>query len=292
MATCGTFSSVATNAGGNATNFNAWAGGISTLLNSLTNWTKQSDGGAINFSTNTSYPVGTNSKIGYDIWALTDGNQGSYPIFMRLDYGSGAATNNPAIWVTLGTGWSAGSPGVISGTFLTAMQFTVTASASSYTSYICTNAGLMFSLWNSSGLSTYRLLLVLERTHTGAGAINGNGMLLASIVATAFQFQYLNVTGSSGTLYSNMGIATPPVGNGVSGSYTYGYLVRGWNPNETEPLWNLVGYVPGDFASGTPSSYSLTCFDNVSRSYEATAQLTSIAVGYGQATNSLLFLYQ
>lgn len=114
-------------------NFRLWGLEVNAGLAAV-GLTQTSDTGQINWSTVTRSAVGV--AAGYEIWQFTDSLQSTAPIVFKLEYGTGgAATTQPAAWITIGTG-SNGS-GTINN-ILTARQICTAASApiSATTNYI------------------------------------------------------------------------------------------------------------------------------------------------------------
>ncbi len=83
--------------------FRAWVQFIDDTLLVAGTWVNTADTGQMTIAS-AAAPVGANSKIGYRVYKMGDALQATAPCFMRLDYGSGSATNTPGIWITIGTG--------------------------------------------------------------------------------------------------------------------------------------------------------------------------------------------
>src|SRR5262245_52043536 len=83
--------------------FRAWPQWIHDKL-SAAGWVQTSDTGQIDLTTVVK-PAAVSTSQGYEIWRMADSLQATFPVFMKLEYGSGASSaNNPQIWITLGTG--------------------------------------------------------------------------------------------------------------------------------------------------------------------------------------------
>lgn len=80
--------------------FRLWGGGISASL-ATAGLVQTSDTGQINWSTVTT--VGTFTVAGYEVWRFNDSLQSTKPIYLKLEYGTGAATSNVGMWITCGT---------------------------------------------------------------------------------------------------------------------------------------------------------------------------------------------
>jgi hypothetical protein len=83
------------------TTFRAW---ITNLHNAIiaAGLVDPGDTGQLDLSTATR--PGTNTWAGYRIYRFNDTNQGAYPVFIRLEFGTGAAAGAPAIRFTIGQG--------------------------------------------------------------------------------------------------------------------------------------------------------------------------------------------
>jgi hypothetical protein len=49
-------------------------------------------------------PTAVNTAAGYQIWRFDDALQATRPIFVKLEYGVGAAVDRPSLWLTVGSG--------------------------------------------------------------------------------------------------------------------------------------------------------------------------------------------
>ncbi|SRR6266498_200685 len=195
--------------------FRAWAQFIHDTLISTGGWVDPGDTGQLTISGATK-PVAINTKVGYRMYRMADSLQGSFPVFMRLDYGSGTtgAGLEPGVWVTIGTG-SNGS-GTITG---------ITYDGGSVTQATFRPGGNATSACNSYGSAdTSRIQLLmfvraaaidmmafsLERTKDASGNDTGDGLLMFS-----------EQPGSIGQLNKcnyivRAGGSQPPVENGLS----------------------------------------------------------------------------
>jgi hypothetical protein len=107
--------------------------------------TQTADTGQVNWTTVT-YSSTANTSSGYEIYEFTDALQSTYPIYLKIEYGTGddpaAANGSPTIWLTVGQG-SNGS-GTLTGTLTTRTQIGCTntnqeinTTTISYPTYIC-----------------------------------------------------------------------------------------------------------------------------------------------------------
>lgn len=154
-----------------------------------------SDTGQIDWGTVTR--AGTNSNAGYEIWRFDDTQQSSAPIFMRMDYGTGANASGPRLQITVGTG-SNGS-GTITGTALTSARSVIGANSAqtsdtSRNSYVCVTEGFFGLNWKVGAGTGVEGWFFLNRTNT-AGTPDATGAfvlwitgLASSMTAQALRF--------------------------------------------------------------------------------------------------------
>ena len=97
----------------------------------LTGWVQTADTGQMNFATVTK-PGAANTMQGYIIVRMDDSLQASFPVYAKVEFGSGnGAANEPGVQITLGTG-SNGS-GSITGAFLTSYAVNNSSNATGQT---------------------------------------------------------------------------------------------------------------------------------------------------------------
>jgi hypothetical protein len=98
------------------------------------------DTGQINWAT-VARP-GVNTAAGFEVWKLTDSNFGAAPIYIKIEYGTGAAATTPQMWVTIGT--STNGSGTLSTTstrVIWTRQVAITSNVTLYPTYISSNEG-------------------------------------------------------------------------------------------------------------------------------------------------------
>ena len=225
-------------------------------------WVQSADTGQCSTST-LSVPGAVNTSMGYQIFQMADTLQSTAPVFLKLEYGSGAAVNNPSIWITLGTG-SDGAGG-LTGIKLTRTQIAAT-SATSTALNSCLSGDtnrLTLCLWFSS--LSYMVCVIIERTHAASGSDNSDGLLVLWAAGGLKWSQYLPFSGVIPATYANWNVTTPPTGSGALSPNMYFYPVRCWSPGETIPMFGVLGYVSGDAATG--GTYLVQCYDGTSRTY-------------------------
>jgi hypothetical protein len=159
--------------------FRAWATFIHDLIKTTGGWTNTSDTGQVDLTTVTA-PAAADTKKGYKIYAMADALQGASPLFMRLDFGSGAVTNQPGVWITIGTG-SNGS-GTITGVYFNGGATTsptventsnAATATNNYGSAATNRVAVMMGITNAA--AARMLTFTVERTKDSSGADTGQG---------------------------------------------------------------------------------------------------------------------
>lgn len=100
-----------TNAG-----FQAWYNEIITQLLAV-GLTQTTDTGQIGA---TAALPGTSTSAGFTIWKFNDTLQGTAPLFIKLEFGTGSAAGSPQVWLTIGTGTN--GAGTLTGTISARIQ--------------------------------------------------------------------------------------------------------------------------------------------------------------------------
>lgn len=145
--------------------------------------------------------TGTNTSAGYQVWRMNDALQATAPVFVRFDFGSGAAANTLGVWCYIGTG-SNGS-GTITGQlngFLTPQQVT---SASSLPSYGSGSTNRICAVHNyQTTTANCTIMWGIERSKDATGADTADGVIFNSMwgaAGTLQAHQYLPFTGTKRT---------------------------------------------------------------------------------------------
>src|SRR6266498_3171500 len=173
--------------------FRAWAQFIHDTLISTGGWVDPGDTGQLTISGATK-PVAINTKVGYRMYRMADSLQGSFPVFMRLDYGSGTIT---------GITYDGGS--VTQATFRPGGN--ATSACNSYGSADTSRIQLLMFV---RAAAIDMMAFSLERTKDASGNDTGDGLLMFS-----------EQPGSIGQLNKcnyivRAGGSQPPVENGLS----------------------------------------------------------------------------
>jgi len=246
-------------------------------------WVQTSDTGQCNTAT-LSTPGAIQTSVGYQIFRMADALQATAPVFMKVEFGSGAAVNNPSLWITIGTG--SDGAGNLTGIRMARSQLTSTASTISYACYMSGASGrLAIALWVVVNTS---MAIIVERTHDVAGADTGDGLTVNLLFGSTKTSQYLPSSGTIPTAYANWNVITPPSGNGALSPNVYFFPIRCWSPGETFPILGAIAYVAGDFAND--GTYLVQGFDGGNRTYIALGNRLTV-VGYGGTSNCIAMRY-
>lgn len=167
--------------------FRNWATHIhNTFANA--GWTQTADTGQINLSTVTK-PAASATEQGFEIWKMADALATSYPVYVRIGYGSGGNANNPAIWIEIGTG--SDGAGLITGRMWRSLdsgtaawvgcQFNSAVLAPTPKCY--GNGGTSWMgciMFGDQSSSNYLWAFSISRTKTEAGADSADGVVFFS----------------------------------------------------------------------------------------------------------------
>lgn len=207
--------------------FKNWGNGISSKLTTGGFWTKASDSGQVDWTTNPAHPV-AGDRVYYEIWKSTDSLQSTCPIFMKIIYGGSATANNPVVKLQFATG--SDGAGTLTGNSSTAADlYTSTAALSEVdVTHECDFAGgpgyFSCLLWRDALNGSVPQGFVIERALDSSGGYRdayftivllGSSITNASVVVfkpaggTVKSDQYATTiyyTGSSGAYGSNTAV--------------------------------------------------------------------------------------
>lgn len=172
--------------------FRSWGSAVSAAI-VASGLTVTADTGQINWTTVTR-PTAANTKAGYEIYRFNDTAQATYPIYLRIDYGSSAQASGqgPATWLTVGTG--SDGAGNITGTGL-GMPVTQSGNGSSTAStntammvgasYSATAGALTINAGMNYVSTVHAGLWLIMRSCDTAGTPNGNAIAIYRCSASA-----------------------------------------------------------------------------------------------------------
>jgi len=163
-------------------------------------WVQTGDTGQ---QSSASWPAisGTNTANGYQVWRMADALQGSYPVYMKVELGSGSVAGVIAFWITIGTGSS--GAGAITGTLLARTQFGNYSNLST-TAFPSFGSGstsrFNWALWLNLATSNSAFYFGVERSKDGTGADTNVGLIINSMGGTTspqqFWTQYIPFSGT------------------------------------------------------------------------------------------------
>jgi hypothetical protein len=155
--------------------FRAWCQFIHDTLITTDGWVDPGDTGQLSIAA-AAHPTLANTVVGYRIYRMNDTLQGSAPVFIRVDYGSGTAANTPQITVTIGTGTN--GAGTITGNVGNMVVTSFSSGTNASNSYASADAGRLQLLMFVRAGQPEMLCCSLERTKDATGADTGVGLLL------------------------------------------------------------------------------------------------------------------
>jgi len=245
--------------------FRAWGSVVDATFVTF-GWVRTSDTGQVNWSTVTG-PGVANTSCGYSIFRMADTLQGSYPVFIKIEYGSnGAGANCACIWITVGTGSDgAGNiTGALTGRYqLYDANAETTANMPSYFSG-STNR-YCFVLWPQNNQAYNYMLFSIERTKNASGAVTGDGLLFFIGYFAGCASQYIPFAGTAPPGYSawncNIPASVIPTTYGAYKNTVAVYPIRCWTPGESGPSSNIFMFQKPDITMSVTNTIQLTLFD-------------------------------
>lgn len=238
--------------------FRTWGSSISTSF-TASGLVQTSDTGQINW-TAVNKPTTTGTVAGYEVYRFNDSLQGTYPVYLKLEYGSAvlASGNSPNTWLSVGTG--SDGAGNLTGVFISRQQASIGAFATPVVSNTAQTGlfthtdgyFLAYQEGTASGSNYYTpLFFAIDRTRNQTtGATTGHGLLVMSAAsngATGLQSSMFHFNYELKTLISSVsGSFMPPGDSSAYGSYVF--PVYGTYP---EPLIQagFVGHMVGDITN-------------------------------------------
>lgn len=143
-------------------------------------WVQTADTGQINISTALATTAVSQNR-GYEIWRMADTLQATKPVFMKLEYGSGAAGNTPTIWLTVGTG-SNGS-GTITGIVFARQNYSGNLNATTAQFLFSGDTNRFTLSFNNQSNANQHLVIGIERMKDSALEDIGDGVLVVANAA-------------------------------------------------------------------------------------------------------------
>lgn len=274
----------------------SWAGQVEATFSSG-GWTQTADTGQ---TAANALPLQStaNAVSGYQIWKMADALAGTYPCFIKIEYGSGAGTSggNAGVWITIGTG--SDGAGNITGVLQTRLavhsgSVSVGGTSNPYWGSASTSRIAFFM---SCQNSTFPMLFSIERSKDAAGADTGDGFLAligdttGSAAAVWVLFRYLRPSGNTLGNSTVIGAFVPSGTTWADSGSVFGVCpLRYFNGQPSNPGLNWAVYFNGDTAAG--SSVSLSIY-GASHTYMPMGSTYLGTVIAGAATSTLMMLWE
>lgn len=185
--------------GSNSTDagFRLW---INEIHNSLIafGWLQTADTGQINFTTVTR-PVATSTYQGYAIYQMNDSLQSACPVFLRLDFGTGAGTDAPSVKTQICIGGTNGA-GTLTGN-ITPSGFTIPTNSAAIGAFSCRTAGTTSSFRMAFFTNTALCFgFVVERDVNTSGVEQSTGINCLSWATGTYASVFLEQAGGTGAV--------------------------------------------------------------------------------------------
>lgn len=207
--------------------FKNWGNGISSKLTTGGFWTKASDSGQVDWTSNPAHPV-AGDRVYYEVWKSADALSSTCPIYMKIIYGGSGTSNAPVVKLQFSTG-SDGAGGLTGNQTTAADLYNPTASLSEVdVTHECDFAGgvgyFTCLLWRDAVSGNVPQGFVIERAIDSSGGYRdayftvvmlGTGVSNAGLVVfkpaggTSKADQYATTiyfTGSTGAYGSNTAV--------------------------------------------------------------------------------------
>lgn len=262
--------------------FRTWGSSVSDLLtdNGLT---KTADTGQIDWST-VARPS-TSAYAGYEVYTLTtDTNHGSFPLYIKLEYGCGSATTRPALRMQTAT--ATNGAGTLSGQLST--QYVASSNAAGGTNlpyYVSAGDGyfILATSWTpgAAGAGFFNSILHIERLRDNTGAATDDGLYVfreGNLGSTTNQCnaQIVNPSGSAFSLPNNRIGAVMLSQSGAVDSDVYMATHHPVSRQILNPLLGNLFYYSSDITDD--SEFSVDMYSNATN-YKAIGQVRQASGG-------------
>jgi len=180
---------------GTSANLQAWVAAWDSILTSA-GWIQTADTGQTASGSFTGTASLTTAQ-GYQIWRMNDALQGTYPVFVKFEWGTGGATNYPMAWITIGTG-SNGS-GTITGIILARTAIGNGSTQGTACPIYASGTPSRLTIYNFYATATMNFMyLNIERSKDASQADTGLGILAHAFNGSSALFHgYFPFTGTS-----------------------------------------------------------------------------------------------
>lgn len=155
--------------------FRAWAQKLDSVIRTFLTDTAAT--GQVDLTTMTR--PATNTYAGYKVYRFADALQATYPIFLKIEYGTGTVAANGEVRISAGTAHD-GAGNLTGAQTTSTFRLLEIGSTSTYTYYASGGSGRLNLLWaaNNDGTQYTGQFLGMERTKDASGADDGTGVVL------------------------------------------------------------------------------------------------------------------
>lgn len=267
MATYITYSIMSAN---NDANFRIWGKAISDGLQAVGGIVKLSSGdssGQIDW-TSVTRPTVSDTVAGYEMYRFDDTFQSSYPVFIKIEYGTGTygvSSYHTGLWITVG--FAHDGAGTITGFKQTSGKLATTNNYAvpTYTNtrIVAASNRLACEIHSSPGSATNQpRSFSVERTHAADGSDTNYGVIFILYSSVNSTWNQHLITFAGGVIWSETssgGISclAPSTGHGSAGGITTLYPI--WCA--AGPYFSMshqwIGAFSGNVAYGVPFSVTL-----------------------------------
>jgi hypothetical protein len=279
--------------------FQAWGSELSGQLQAI-GLTKTGDTGQINWSS-VAVPTAANTAAGYEVYAFNDALQSSAPIYLRIEYGMGAANGAgyPGIWVTLGS--ATNGAGTITGitylarTLLTPGGGVVSPGTANYANFACYNAtyGAMwfaFKLGASTSYNANYAIFGVARTTNSSETPTGDGIAVyTSQAGVLYQIPYSFLTTQAYAAHQQFCMVVGAVTSSLVGTNSQIYRHYTITP-AVEYLCQFGSCVKAELSQGTTATLAL--LGSTALTYLSLGTYGSGAANAGTPAYGLMGLWQ
>ena len=181
--------------------FRTWVGAIRTAITGL-GLIRTTDTGQIDIAT-VARPTVINTAMGYDIYRFADTLQATLPVFIKVEFGSGATATHPALWITVGTGTD--GAGTLTGQVSTRQQIRADGVGSTQTHRFSGDTNRIVAMLTAGSWGSNHLGFGVERSKDAAGDDTADGIIVQMTNYAgnhACYQQFIPATGSIGILES------------------------------------------------------------------------------------------
>lgn len=239
---------------GTITSFNnvvsQWGGALAARL-AAHGWVQTSDTGQVNIGAAASSST-VNYNYGYQIWRMNDSLQATNPVFIKIEFLTGATYTNPALYLTVGTG--SNGTGTLTGIVSPKLNPQCASYSSSTVSYLTTGDVNRFACFMPNNIGN-GLGFSIERSKDSSGNDTGDGVqiFIFGSLATSQQY-YLALNGTYRSTINNISALYPTGATTLihdSNVVPVLPLISHNQDGIKNPGTNLVLYAGGDIAPGT-----------------------------------------